>query len=167
MKVGLSFSEIYMDEIYDMLDFENDKKLAIREHQTTKEPYVENQILITINSASSTRRAPALSRRPTGERSERRNTTDGCVSILLPLYSNVPYIESSHEALRNRSLPSGDRCFNRTASNGHTTSLHDRLHRRRLRDPQAGREFPGAARAGQRGSVPDIAVQHGDQRSED
>ena len=51
MKVGLSFSEIYMDEIYDMLDFENDKKLAIREHQTTKEPYVENQILITINSA--------------------------------------------------------------------------------------------------------------------
>ena len=33
-----------------MLDFESDRKLTIREHQTTKEPYIENQIMISISS---------------------------------------------------------------------------------------------------------------------
>ena len=35
-KVALSFTEVYMDDIYDMLDFENDKKLAIRENKDSK-----------------------------------------------------------------------------------------------------------------------------------
>ena len=39
-----------MDEVYDMLDFEMEKKLWIRENQQTKEPYIENEMSISVKS---------------------------------------------------------------------------------------------------------------------
>lgn len=37
MNISLSFNEIYMDEVYDMLDFQGgDQKLQIRENQFNK-----------------------------------------------------------------------------------------------------------------------------------
>lgn len=39
-----------MDEVYDMLDFQSDNKLSIREHQSSKEPYIENNISIIVNT---------------------------------------------------------------------------------------------------------------------
>lgn len=72
-----------------MLDFELDKKLTIREHQASKEPYIENQITINVKTLEEAFQLIniGLEKRKIAEQKMNRRSSRGHGMITLNIHS--------------------------------------------------------------------------------